>query len=90
MKEVSSRPMAQRRDLDAMAVKCAGVTVKLYRSRCLEEFGPDMGCERRNEKSAVIPLSEFRGGLFGGAYARSKLKLADNPVKQRSLCPLLD
>lgn len=39
MKEVSSRPMAHGRILYSMAVKCAGVTVKLYRSTWLEEFG---------------------------------------------------
>ena len=55
MKEVSSRPMAHGRALWVMAVKCKGVTVNLYRSICREEFGPDMGCERRKEKSAVIP-----------------------------------
>ena len=79
MKEVSSRPMAQGRTLYGMAVKCAGVTVKLYRSTWLEEFGPDIGCERRKEKARLF-LCQSSEADFGGAYVRSKLNLADNPV----------
>ncbi len=66
MKEVSSRPMAHRKILYGMAVKCAGVTVKLYRSTCLEEYGPDMGCERRKEKARLFLCQSSEADFLEG------------------------
>lgn len=90
MKEVSSRPMAHGRALWVMAVKCTGVTVNLYRSICREEFGPDMGCERRKEKARLFLSIRVQRRTFGGVYARSKLSLTDNPVTSAHSAHSLD
>ena len=66
MKEASTQSMAQGRILNVMAVKCVGVTVKLYRNSCLEEFGPDMGCERRKEKARLFLCQSSEADFLEG------------------------
>ena len=84
MKEVSTRPMAQRRILYVIAVKCAGVTVKLYTSTSLEEFGRGMGCERRKEKARLFLLCQSTKADLEGCTL-GQTQPGEQPCNQRPL-----